>query len=162
MRQSIRSAIYLILLFLATGCAALTPGLESPQVSLTSFRLLPSQSMAPRFEIGLHVINPNLIPLPLKGVVYQISIEGHKLLTGVTNDLPTIQGYGEGDILLQATTDLLNGLRLLSTLMSEPRDRLHYEFEAKLDLGQLLPSMHIREKGEIPLQQPAARQAPTN
>lgn len=149
--------LLLALLLLLGGCATLQPNFDPPRVSLTSFRLLPSDTMAPRFEIGLHVINPNLAPLPLKGLAYSVKLAGHQLLSGVTNDLPVIAGYGEGDLVLQATTDLFSGLRLLRELMATPRETFNYEFEAKLDIGSLLPSIRIKEVGEIPLQQAEAR-----
>ncbi len=141
------------LFLLISGCAALQPSFETPEVRLTSFRLLPSESMSPRFEIGLHVINPNMAPLPLKGMSYKIYIEGHQLLSGVTNNLPVIQGYSEGDVMLEATTDLFSGLRLLSEVMAAPRETFTYELKAKLDIGSMLPSIHINETGEILLQQ---------
>ncbi len=150
-------ALFFALLLLPSGCATLQPGFETPSVSLTSFRLLPSENMAPRFEIGLHVINPNLAPLPLKGISYKVILEGYQLLSGVTNDLPVIPGYGEGDIILQASADLFSGLRLLSELMTEPRETFGYELEAKLDIGRMLPSIRVKEAGEILLQRSRAR-----
>jgi len=155
MRKLSRSI--LVLLLLLCSCAGLQPQFETPSVSLTSFRLLPSAQLAPRFEIGLHVVNPNLVPLPLQGISYSVSLEGHQLLTGVTSDLPTIPGYGEGDILLQASADLFSGLRLLSELMAQPRETFNYELEAKLDIGRLLPSIRVKETGEVKLQQPRSR-----
>jgi len=146
-------ALLVVLFLLLGGCAALHPNFEPPKVSLTTFRLLPSEGMAPRFEIGLHVVNPNLTPLPLQGLSYSVKIEGRQILSGVTSELPIIAGYAEGDVVLQATADLFNGLRLLSELMAEPRDTFSYELEAKLDIGRMLPNIRIKETGEIPLQQ---------
>ena len=147
----------LFLLLLLSSCAGLQPSLDPPVVNLTSFRLLPSKGMAPSFEIGLHVLNPNRTPLPLRGVSYKVKIEGHQLLSGVANDLPVIAGYGEGDLLLLAKADLFSGLRLLSDLMAEPRDSFSYEFEAKLDIGSMLPSIRIKETGDIQLRQSSPR-----
>jgi LEA14-like dessication related protein len=155
--NNLKRTIFVLLLLLLSGCATLQPAFETPSVSLTSFRLLPYEGMAPRFEIGLHVANPNLVPLPLKGISYKVNLEGHKLLNGVANNLPVIQGYGEGDLVLQATTDLFSGLRLLTELMAEPRELFTYEFEAKLDIGRMLPSIRIEETGKIPLRQPGAK-----
>jgi len=146
-------ALTLALLFFLSGCAILQPQLEEPKVSVTSVQIIPSESMAPRFEIGLHIINPNLVPLALKGISYNVKLAGHEIISGVSSDLPVIPGYGEGDMVLQATADLLSGLRLLNDLMSRPRDTVTYELEAKLDIGSLLPNIRIKEMGEIALQQ---------
>ena len=149
----LRRTFYFALFLMISGCAIIQPRFENPSVSLTSFQLIPSENMAPRFEIGLHVINPNKIPLPLQGMSYTVMLEGHQLLKGVTTDLPSIPAYGEGEVVLQATADLFSGLRLLNDLMSRPRETFTYELKAKLDIGSLLPIIWIREAGEITLQQ---------
>jgi LEA14-like dessication related protein len=107
--------------------------------------------MVPRFEIGLHIVNPNRTALKLEGIVYSVILEGHKVLTGVSSDLPLIGAYGEGDVTLIATVDLLSGVSLLASLMNKPQESFSYELEARLDIGSLRPRIHVREKGEISL-----------
>ena len=133
------------------GCATLNPDYETPIVNVSSIRALPSEGIAPRFEIGLHIINPNRYPLTLQGIVYSLKLEGYKILTGVANDLPIIDGYGEGDVTLIATTNLLSSIRFLADLMKAQRDVIAYDLEAKLDLGGFRPNIHVGEKGEIDL-----------
>ncbi len=133
------------------GCATLGPDYETPSVNVSAIRALPSDSIAPRFEIGLHITNPNRSALELHGIAYSLKLDGHKILTGVANDLPTIDGYGEGDVTLIATTSLLSSIRFFTDLMNAQRDTIAYELNAKLDLGGLRPNVHVGEKGEISL-----------
>jgi len=133
------------------GCAGMQPGYETPTVIVNSFRALPSEGMAPRFEIGLHVINPNRQALNLAGVAYSVRLEGRELLKGVANDLPRIEGYGEGDILLEASPNLFEGMRLISDLLASPRETFEYELEVKLDPGALSPAIRVRDRGEVSL-----------
>lgn len=133
------------------GCAGLEPGFEKPTVGLSSFRFLPSQGVAPRFEIGLHIVNPNRIPLKLRGVVYSVTLDGHRVLTGVSNDLPEVAAYGEADVVLTATADLLRSVSLLSALVKQPRDAVDYQLDATLDIGGLMPRIHLQETGQISL-----------
>lgn len=144
--------VCLTLLFAMFGCASLEPGFETPTVGVSSFRVLPSEGAAPRFEIGLHIINPNRTALKLEGLVYSVSLEGHKILTGVSNELPTIEAYGEGDVLLIATADLLNSIGLFATLLQSQQETFSYELEAKLDIGSFRPRIHVLKEGEISLQ----------
>jgi LEA14-like dessication related protein len=139
------------LLVLVSGCAGLQTDFKEPTVSVTSFRALPSEGMAPRFEIGLHVTNPNRTALALAGVSYTVSLEGRQILTGVANDLPEIKAYGEGDIMLQATADPFNSISLLADLIRQPRDTFAYELEAILDLGGMYPNVNVDKKGQISL-----------
>lgn len=141
------------MLFLFSGCAGITdPHFESPVVSLSSFRMLPQTESGPKFEIGLHIINPNRTELDFAGIYYTITIEGYDVIAGVSNNLPTVEPYGEADLLLEASVDLLKSIRLISSLMQLPRNSFKYSFSAKLDPGGLNPRVTIREDGEFSLQ----------
>lgn len=143
---------FLTLLIAMFGCTGLEYGFETPTVGVSSFRVLPSEGAMPRFEIGLHIINPNRTELKLEGLVYSVTLEGHKVITGVANDLPTIEAYGEGEVVLIASADLLNSIGLLATLLKSQQEKFDYELDAKLDIGRFQPRIHVVEKGEIPLQ----------
>ena len=138
------------------GCAGLRPGYETPTVTISSFKTIPSEAGLPAFEIGLRVINPNIEPLELRGVAYTISIEGHDIIKGVGNELPVIDGYGEGEFKLTASANLFAGIRLITDLMRSDRNTFKYEFEAKLDIGAFRPAIRITDANEIALRPTAA------
>lgn len=140
-------------LSLLSSCAGMTNSqFEQPVVSLSSFRMLPQEMVSPKFEIGLHIINPNRESLSFEGIYYTVNIEGYDVLAGVSNNLPTVDPYGEADVLLEANVDLLKSIQLISSLMQQPRDRFKYSFNAKLDPGGLNPKITIQEDGEFNLQ----------
>ena len=143
--------LLLAVLFVLSGCATLSPDFEQPRVSVSSFRLLPGNSIVPKFEIGLHVINPNRVPLKLFGLTYEVELAGHQVLTGVASELPEIGAYGEGDVLLQASPDLFNSLSLFTDLMKQPRETVDYNFSARLDVGKYLPRINVEKSGAISL-----------
>ena len=146
--------IFTVLLTLLLGsCATLGPDYEEPTVTLNSFRALPSEGMAPAFEIGLRIINPNAQALNLEGIVYTISLDGYELVKGVGKDFPVIEGYSEGEVKLTATANLIAGIRFLGDMMDSQGEALEYEFKAKLDLGGLHPSIRVSESGQIKLGQ---------
>ncbi|MBW2476834.1 MAG: LEA type 2 family protein [Deltaproteobacteria bacterium] len=147
-----QNATCLILLIALFGCAGLENGFETPTVGVRSFRVLPSDGAMPQFEISLHIINPNRTELKLVGLVYSVTLEGHKVITGVSNDLPIIEPYGEGEVMLLASADLLNSIRLIATLLKSQQEKFNYELEAKLDIGKFHPRIHVVDKGDIFLQ----------
>jgi len=149
--MNLKRSIILFLLFAAAGCAPLLPNFETPTVNLTSFRVLPSNSIVPTFEIGLHVINPNRMALKLQGLSYNVELEGYRVLSGVSNQLPVIEAYGEGDVLLQARPDLFSTISLFTELLNQPRDQFHFNLEALLDVGGLMPKIHVNKQGQIAL-----------
>jgi LEA14-like dessication related protein len=146
----IATAIVIVTILLA-GCAGMRPGWETPTVTVKAVRAIPSDGVLPEFEIDLHVVNPNREALKLVGVSYTVSLEGHELIQGVGNDLPVIDGYGEGDITLNASADLFAGVGLIRELMTSQKDTLSYSFEAKLDPGALRPSIRVKDAGEVSL-----------
>lgn len=146
-----RITVLLLMTFLV-ACAGLSPNYEKPQVNVTSFALAPDSSgIAPRFNIGLQVINPNRTALPLDGMSYSVEVEGNKILSGAEPNLPRIEGYSSADIVIQASPDLLGSARLLNQLLSGQRNQLNYLFKARLDVGTLMPYINIEEKGSFSL-----------
>jgi len=148
--------IFICLIFvILSGCAALRPGYETPVVSITSFEPIPTKGIMPHFKIGLHIVNPNGSPLDFKGISYTIALEGHKIMTGVSNQLPQIMAYGEGDIVLNASIDLFSSIRFFSDIIrSKNTDKISYSLTAKIDTGPLHPVIRVRKKGELSLEKP--------
>ncbi|MBE9537807.1 MAG: LEA type 2 family protein [Proteobacteria bacterium] len=138
-------------LALLTGCASIAPELDPPKVSIESFKSLPSSGGAPRFEIKLRVANPNKQTLDIAGISYSVELLGKEVISGVTNDVPTIEGYSEEVVTLEAGLQLFQLLRLLSGLGRTQADALDYRFSAKIDFNGFVPTQRIEETGEITL-----------
>jgi len=154
LRQRPSSLLWALILLLGTlpACTSMQSDYEQPVVTVTSFRSLPAEGAGLRFEIGLRVVNPNRDALELQGVAYSISLEGHKLITGVGKDLPTVAGYSEETFTLQASASMFQAVKLFSDLMQEPKNSLQYELATKLDVGTFRPAIRVTDSGEISLQ----------
>lgn len=140
-----------LLLIALTGCSGLRSGFEQPSVNVTSFRMIPSGTAVPRFEIGLQISNPNRTELRLQGISYQIDLEGYRVLSGVSNQMPTIAAYGTGDVLLQASPDLLSSVALFSDLLSQRRDSVRFNLEATIDVDSRWRRIRIERTGDVSL-----------
>ena len=147
----IESVVCTLSALILAGCATLSPDFETPAVQVVSVSLLPPEDLAPRFAIGLRVMNPNRADLPLKGAAYTVHLEDREIITGVTNDLPTIPGYGEAMVTLNATLNWMQGLELINDLALGPLNGVSYEVKVKLDVGTLLPAIHITDSGTLSL-----------
>ena len=136
------------LLCLLCGCASLRPGFEQPQINLTRFALAPqANGLAQRFDIGIEVINPNASALNLRGMSYSIAIEGHRIFSGATADLPRIPAYSSAQFNVSASPDLIGSARLLAKLFSGRSEELNFTFMARVDTGSLLPNLQIEKSG---------------
>ena len=138
-----------IMITMLSACSSLIPNFEKPQVSVNSFKLLPGGSINPTFEIGLRVVNPNSIPLNLKGMSYTASIEGNKIFSGVANQLPILPAYGEEEIKLNVQADLFAGIRLLADLMQPRTTPIVYTLKVKLDVGIFALPIRITREGNL-------------
>jgi LEA14-like dessication related protein len=147
-----KTFVVVFCLGLLSACASFPTHYQTPQVTVSSFSLSPQSQGTPVFDIGLRVINPNSVALPLRGMTYQVDIEGHRILSGATADLPRIGAYETADIVIQASPDLLGGLRLFNQLLNSQQQSFNYELKAQLDVGALLPLMTIEEKGAFGLE----------
>lgn len=148
--------IVTISLILISGCAALQSDLEKPTVKVTGLRLLPSQGLDQRIGVDLTIANPNAKDLSLRGISYTIGIENFSVLSGVSNDVPVLGAYQETPVSLVVSANMLQFVRLIEHFTrAGVKDKVNYNFEAKLDFSALLPAMRVKESGSIPLVQKA-------
>ncbi len=108
---------------------------EKPTLNLVSVTPLPADGFSQRFRLGFVIRNPNGSSLASKGMVYDIYFENHMLLSGVSNSIPTIEGYTEGSFDIVASTNMLGSLRLITDLLQQPRNQFAYRLEARLDVS---------------------------
>lgn len=139
-----------LVVLLLNGCAT-TQEYDPPTINVTSLRIMPSGTMSPRFMIELQIVNPNRTALELEGIAYTLYLEEHKILNGVSNELPAIEAYGEGEVTLYATTNLMGSISLINDLMRRPRDEYQYRLDAKLDPGANKSELRIVDEGTIKL-----------
>src|SRR5690606_5800052 len=104
---------------------------------------------APRIAIGLRVVNPNGTPLRMRGLSYAVSLEGYRMITGVTSRLAEVPPYSETEIELNSPIDLISSIRLFNELINTPgRDRLKYSLNARIDVDGMLAPLRLIEDGE--------------
>ena len=136
---------------LVGACANLGADIDPPKVTVESVESLPDNSGGPRFEIKLRVSNPNKQTLDIAGISYSIEVLGKELVSGVTNDVPVIEGYSEEVVTVEAGINLFQFVRLIAGLGKDKTDALEYRFMAKIDFKGFLPTQRIEESGVLEL-----------
>ncbi len=134
--------------FFLHACASFNPVFEEPDISVSAFRLLPSNGL-PEFEIELKVTNPNSMELKLQGISYSASLDGYKVVSGVASNIQAIPAYGTGTVTLTGGLDLFSGLQFLADIMQRPNKGINYQLQAKLDFGRFIPNMHVDKSGIV-------------
>ncbi len=151
MTVKLRAVLLGMAVLLLAGCAGMPSDFEEPSLTVSSIAMRNSNTMAPQFDIMLHITNPNRTALNLVGMSYSIQLAGNKVVTGVANNLPTIKPYGEADVMISAAVSLLGSIRFLNELMTSNPDRIEYDFDARLDTGRLRNRININRTGVISL-----------
>lgn len=148
-----RSALILCLGFLLlAGCSSLNPRLEQPTVKVAGLQLLPAEGFNQPIEVSLLIANPNDRDLNLRGMSYTVGIENFDVLSGVSNQLPTLTAYQETPVKVVVSANVLQVVRLIEHFSRVGvKENVNYNFSAKLDFSAWLPAMQINEKGMIPL-----------
>lgn len=137
---------------LLQGCAALTPNYEMPGVSVGYIKPLSADGVSLGFEIGLWVTNPNDAALELEGASYSVKLDDYEILTGVSNELPVIDGYAQAEIVINARADLVRSMQFARSLTTNPRDSFAYEFNLKLSTDNLFAPIYVTDTGTMNFQ----------
>lgn len=146
----------LVAALLLAGCASLFGPVEEPRVSITSLRILPAAGTEQRLEVGLRLINPNGFDLEAAGIVAEAGFNDISVLSGVLADPPVLPAYGETLLHVTLTASLLDGIRLVRSLMAHPDDPLRYRLEVRIDLKRpLARRLTLLDQGEISTGPPA-------
>lgn len=148
-RMKLPRIFLLLAIACLAACTTLKPGFETPTVQVMSFRPLPAEGLAPRFEIGLRVVNPNPDALKLRGISYNVALNDNRVVEGAASELPVVPAYGEADVRLTAAVSLVDAMRFVNGLISRADGQVQYRLQAKLDIGALLPAIRIEEKGML-------------
>lgn len=140
--------------FVMTSCGYV--GQEPPRIAVDGVQALPSSGPIPNFLVDLRVVNPNNQALRLNGVFYEVFIEGNRVFTGASGDLPTINGFDEQVIQLNANPDLLSTVGLVADLFSRIQGGgngtgVEYVLEAKVDVQGFRRNFNITESGQLDL-----------
>jgi LEA14-like dessication related protein len=146
-----RAAALCAFALLLSGCAALRPDLEVPQLSLVSVALTSADIFNQSFIVKVNVENPNDRELPIKGIDYKLFLEGDSFAEGESSKAFTVHANGDIDFDLTVRTNFVSGAgRLLSRLNG--RDQVNYVVEGKLltDIS-MLKKIPFQETGTVSL-----------
>lgn len=145
--KSTRHLLLWVLLGLS-GC--MTTHLEAPKLSVVNVGMVSADIFSQQFRIRLHVTNPNERELPIKGIEYQLFLQGDGFAEGVSDQPFTVPALGEAEFDTVVTTNFMSSIgRLLSKTNG---DKVQYDFVGKVLLSKgMLRKIPFSEHGEVAL-----------
>lgn len=151
MRIRLLRAMLVLLTLGAAGCSVLAPKIEAPRLTLVNAAMASGDIFSQSFIVRLHVQNPNDRDLPIRGIDYQLFLEGDSFAEGVSNKPFVVPALGETEFDMTVRTNFVSGIgRLLSRLSG--KDKVSYIFEGKVltDLG-MIKKIPFQESGTVSL-----------
>ena len=134
-------------LVLMGGCASLNPALEPPRISVVSMAQLPSRDMETAFQLELRLINPNDVPLDLKGIDCRLEINDSTIASGVSNEAAELPALGTlvypVTVYASASDFIILMVRLMAGSHRSPEDvELTYRLAGRVFLVGALPGLN--------------------
>jgi LEA14-like dessication related protein len=134
-------------LLLMGGCASFSPSLEAPRITLINMTPLPSEGMESAFELELRLINPNDVPLDLKGIDCRLEINDSTIASGVSNQAAELPALGTlvypVTVYASASDFIILMVRLMADGHRSPEDfELTYRLAGRVFLADAIPGLN--------------------
>ena len=124
------------------SCSALTRKPEPPRVTLVGLKLVSVELLEQRYQISLRVKNPNTFELPIRGIDFQLELNGRNFADGVGSQSIDVPAFGENVIELEVSSNLLQVFQQLQSLDESRAPAFEYRISGTMatrGYGQKLP-----------------------
>ena len=140
------SRILIILVCLGlSGCSLFVPKLEKPTLSVVRVQMLKSDLWHQELKVRMRVQNPNDRVLPVKGIVYELDVEGQELAHGMSGDSFVVPALGEAEFDMSVSANMAN---MLIKLLNKNGNQVEYRIYGKISLSAgLLRSISFDDHG---------------
>lgn len=149
MLKRVWTAWLVIAMSLLAGCAGIG-NLEAPRLAVVSVGMVSADVFSQQFRIRLHVQNPNDRELPIKGMEYELFLQGDSFAEGISNEPFVVPALGEVEFDTVVRTNFISSIgRLLS---KTDRSKVQYAFVGKVHLSEgFLRTLPFNETGTVDL-----------
>lgn len=105
---------------LMSACAQFGALKDPPRVTLVNLKPLQTQLLEQRFTATLRIQNPSTVPLPVRGMDYEITLNDRRFATGVSDQVFTVPPFGEETVEVAVSSSLV---RILEQLLALERSK---------------------------------------
>lgn len=128
-----------------SGCSLLVPKLEKPTLTVVNVRLLKSDLWHQELKVRLRVQNPNDRTLPIKGLWYELDLEGQEFAHGMSGESFVVPALGEAEFDMSVSANMAS---MLIKLLGQQNNRIDYRIKGKISLSSgLLRSLTFDDAG---------------
>ena len=145
MRRVLVATIAVIHSMGLSGCSLFVPKLEKPTLSVVSVRMLKGDLWHQELKVRMRVQNPNDRALPVKGLSYELDVDGQDFAHGISGDSFVVPARGEAEFDLGVSANMAS---MLIKVLGQGGKQIDYHLTGKISLSAgLLRSFTFNEHG---------------
>jgi LEA14-like dessication related protein len=145
--------VFLAVLLLP-GCALFLPKFETPKLSIVNVEIVKTDFWEQRLKVRMRVQNPNDRTLPVKGLTYDMTVDGQEFASGMSGASFIVPALGEAEFDTTVTANMAGTvLKLLTRGPDALNQPVEYKLTGKVSLSHgWLRSIPFQEHGSFKLQ----------
>jgi LEA14-like dessication related protein len=128
-----------------SACSLFVPKLEKPTLSVVSVQMVKSDLWHQELKLRMRVQNPNDRALPVKGLIYELDVDGQELAHGMAGDSFVVPARGEAEFDMSVSANMAS---VLVKVLSQGGNPVDYRLTGKIALSAgLWRSIPFNEQG---------------
>ncbi len=134
-----------------TGCSTwMTGGFKDPDVQLIKVDVIKARLLEQEFSLRFRIDNPNGVSLPVRGLNYNVHLNGIQLAEGHSSEWFTVPAHGHHTFDVPVRTNLWRHVRQIVKALEKPDVPIRYSLKGEVKTGMLFGrSVHMARNGEI-------------
>lgn len=133
------------------GCSSwLTDDFRDPEVRLLKVDVVKAKLLEQKFVLRFRIDNPNDISLPIRGLNYNVKLNGVLLAEGQSDKSFTVPARGHHTFEVPVRTNLWRHLKRIVNSLEDPDEPISYQLQGEVKTGLMFGrSVHLQRNGEI-------------
>jgi LEA14-like dessication related protein len=115
-----------------SACSLFVPKFEKPTLSVVNVQLLKSDLWHQELKVRMRVQNPNDRVLPVKGLSYELDVDGQEFAHGMSGDSFVVPALGEAEFDVSVSAHIAS---MLVRLLNKGGNQVEYRITGKIDLS---------------------------
>ena len=133
------------------GCSSLlSDDFRDPEVRLLKVDVVKAKLLEQKFVLRFRIDNPNDISLPIRGLNYNVKLNGVLLAEGQSVKSFTVPARGHQTFDVPVRTNLWRHLKRIVNSLEDPDEPISYQLQGEVKTGLMFGrSVHLQRNGEI-------------
>lgn len=135
------------------ACSTLGPQIEAPRLSVVDVGMMSADIFSQQFRVRMRVQNPNDREIPVRGIDYELFLQGDSFAEGVSNQPFVVPALGEQEFDMTVRTNFVSSIgRLLSRLEGREGTQVDYTITGRVAVDlPFVRSIPFRDSGTVDL-----------